>query len=108
MLPLTDMISGALLPHSGSGKSNQNALCLIPVFKRQEANERGADEECKFWLSPISLARNAGIRPHDLRHPKFLHLRLHCRELASLTAEFIGESQRRWKAKELQPVLGGE
>jgi hypothetical protein len=43
-------------------------------FYSDEGNEpahihvRGADGECKFWLSPISLARNAGIRPHDLRH----------------------------------------
>jgi hypothetical protein len=29
---------------------------------------RSADGECKFWLSPVSLARNRGIRPHDLRH----------------------------------------
>ena len=44
MPPLTDMIFDALLPHSESGKHNQNALCLIPVQnvcpKRQEANKR--------------------------------------------------------------------
>jgi len=50
MPPLTDMISGALLPHSESEKRNQNALCLIPVqnicSKRQEANNRiGADRK---------------------------------------------------------------
>ncbi|TCT18126.1 uncharacterized protein DUF4160 [Thiobaca trueperi] len=28
---------------------------------------RCADGECKFWLSPIALARNRGIPVHDLR-----------------------------------------
>lgn len=28
--------------------------------------EYGASE-CKFWLDPISLARNKGIKPHRLR-----------------------------------------
>jgi hypothetical protein len=28
---------------------------------------RSADGECKFWLLPVSLARNRGIRAHDLR-----------------------------------------
>jgi hypothetical protein len=28
---------------------------------------RSADGECKFWLSPISLARNRGMPPHQLR-----------------------------------------
>lgn len=28
---------------------------------------RSADGECKFWLSPISLARNKGIPAHQLR-----------------------------------------
>jgi hypothetical protein len=28
---------------------------------------RSADGECKFWLSPISLARNRGIPAHQLR-----------------------------------------
>jgi len=23
--------------------------------------------ECKFWLEPIRLAKNIGIKPHDLR-----------------------------------------
>lgn len=26
------------------------------------------DGECKFWLSPVRLARNMGIKPHDLRN----------------------------------------
>ncbi len=25
------------------------------------------DGECKFWLEPIALARNIGIKPYDLR-----------------------------------------
>ena len=28
---------------------------------------RSTDGECKFWLSPISLARNRGMPPHQLR-----------------------------------------
>ncbi|MBK5939355.1 DUF4160 domain-containing protein [Halochromatium roseum] len=28
---------------------------------------RGAEGECKFWLSPSSLARNRGIPAHQLR-----------------------------------------
>ena len=42
-------------------------------FFSDERNEpvhihvRNADGECKFWLDPIALARNRGIRPHDLR-----------------------------------------
>ena len=29
---------------------------------------RTADGDCKFWLEPvIGLARNQGVRPHDLR-----------------------------------------
>ena len=28
---------------------------------------RSAEGECKFWLSPISLARNRGIPAHQLR-----------------------------------------
>jgi len=28
---------------------------------------RSADGECKFWLSPISLARTRSIRSHQLR-----------------------------------------
>ncbi|WP_245537279.1 DUF4160 domain-containing protein [Thiocystis violascens] len=28
---------------------------------------RCSDGECKFWLSPVTLARNRGIPPHDLR-----------------------------------------
>ncbi|MDH4201075.1 MAG: DUF4160 domain-containing protein [Spirochaetia bacterium] len=25
------------------------------------------DSECKFWLDPISLARNKGMKPHQIR-----------------------------------------
>jgi len=25
------------------------------------------DGECKFWLEPIALARNIGVKPYDLR-----------------------------------------
>jgi len=28
---------------------------------------RSAEGECKFWLSPVSLARNRGIPSHQLR-----------------------------------------
>jgi hypothetical protein len=28
---------------------------------------RSSNGECKFWLSPILLAGNRGIPPHDLR-----------------------------------------
>ncbi len=28
---------------------------------------RCANSECKFWLSPVALARNRGIPSHDLR-----------------------------------------
>ncbi|MEA1051806.1 DUF4160 domain-containing protein [Lamprobacter modestohalophilus] len=28
---------------------------------------RSAEGECKFWLSPIALARNRGIPAHQLR-----------------------------------------
>ena len=42
-------------------------------FYSDEQNEpahihvRCADGECKFWLDPIMMAGNRGIRPHDLR-----------------------------------------
>ena len=42
-------------------------------FFSDERNEpahvhvRSSDGECKFWLDPIALAKNRGIRPHDLR-----------------------------------------
>ncbi len=28
---------------------------------------RTPDGECKFWLDDVRLARNRGVRPHDLR-----------------------------------------
>jgi len=28
---------------------------------------RTSDGECKFWLEPVSLARNMGLAPHTLR-----------------------------------------
>ena len=28
---------------------------------------RTPDGECKFWLNEIRLARNRGVKPHDLR-----------------------------------------
>lgn len=28
---------------------------------------RTPDGECKFWLDPISMARNRGLAPHTLR-----------------------------------------
>jgi hypothetical protein len=28
---------------------------------------RSAEGECKFWLSPISLARNRGVPSHKIR-----------------------------------------
>lgn len=42
-------------------------------FYSDETNEpphihvRSANGECKFWLDPVSLARNRGIPAHDLR-----------------------------------------
>jgi hypothetical protein len=42
-------------------------------FFSDEANEpphihvRNADGECKFWLQSVALARNRGVRAHDLR-----------------------------------------
>lgn len=33
---------------------------------------RGPDGECKFWLAPISLARNRGMRPPDIRRAEQL------------------------------------
>jgi hypothetical protein len=42
-------------------------------FYSDERNEpphihvESAEGECKFWLSPIRLARNKGISPVDLR-----------------------------------------
>jgi len=42
-------------------------------FYSDESNEpahihvRSPDGECKFWLDGVSLARNRGVRPHDLR-----------------------------------------
>ncbi|WP_242513355.1 DUF4160 domain-containing protein [Halochromatium salexigens] len=35
---------------------------------------RGAEGECKFWLSPISLARNRGIPAHQLQRDRENHL----------------------------------
>ena len=28
---------------------------------------RSPDGECKFWLDPITLAKNRGLTPHQLR-----------------------------------------
>jgi hypothetical protein len=28
---------------------------------------RSSDGECKFWLDPITLAKNRGLAPHKLR-----------------------------------------
>jgi len=28
---------------------------------------RTPDGECKFWLEDVRLARNRGVKPHDLR-----------------------------------------
>ncbi len=51
-------------------------LCIGPFrfhFYSDESNEpahihvRCSDGECKFWLDDVSLARNRGVRPHDLR-----------------------------------------
>ncbi len=42
-------------------------------FYSDESNEpahihvRSPDGECKFWLDPVSLARNRGIAVQDLR-----------------------------------------
>jgi hypothetical protein len=42
-------------------------------FYSDERNEpphihvESADGECKFWLTPIRLARNKGVPPADLR-----------------------------------------
>ena len=42
-------------------------------FYSDEGNEpphihvRTSDGECKFWLEPINLASNRGLRPNDLR-----------------------------------------
>ncbi len=42
-------------------------------FYSDERNEpphihvRAPDGECKFWLEPISLAKNRGLTPHVLR-----------------------------------------
>ena len=44
-----------------------------------------ADGECKFWLEPIALAGNKGLRPRDLRrierlvyeHREFLKEKYH-------------------------------
>ncbi|MBU4273682.1 MAG: DUF4160 domain-containing protein [Planctomycetes bacterium] len=46
---------------------------------------RCADGECKYWLNPIGLADNRGIRGHDLReierlvfkHQQFLMEKYH-------------------------------
>jgi hypothetical protein len=42
-------------------------------FYSDEANEpphihiRTPDGECKYWLDPVLLARNRGVKPHTLR-----------------------------------------
>lgn len=42
-------------------------------FYSDEGNEpphihvRSSDGECKFWLEPVILAQNRGIKAHDLR-----------------------------------------
>jgi hypothetical protein len=42
-------------------------------FYSDEGNEpphihvRGPEGECKFWLEPVRLAKNAGIAAHELR-----------------------------------------
>jgi hypothetical protein len=43
-------------------------------FYSDERNEpahihvRSSEDECKFWLDPIALAKNRGLSPHGLRH----------------------------------------
>ena len=43
-------------------------------FYSDERNEpahvhvRASDAECKFWLDPVSLARNRGMAAHQLRN----------------------------------------
>ena len=43
------------------------------LFYSDEGNEpphihvESGDEECKFWLDPVVLARNKGIPAHQLR-----------------------------------------
>ena len=42
-------------------------------FYSDELNEpahihvESPEGECKFWLSPVRLAKNKGIKPHDIR-----------------------------------------
>lgn len=50
---------------------------------------RSADGECKFWLSPISLARNRGIPGHDLRRIEQLVYK-HQQTLLQAFEEFHG------------------
>lgn len=33
---------------------------------------RSTSGECKFWLDPVGLARNRGIRGHELREIEWL------------------------------------
>ena len=43
-------------------------------FYSDESNEpphihaATVDGECKFWLEPVILARNIGLKPHIVRH----------------------------------------
>lgn len=47
-------------------------------FYSNESNEpahihiRSSEGECKFWLDPVRLAGNRGIKSHDLREIKRL------------------------------------
>ena len=44
-----------------------------------------ADGECKFWLQPIVLAGNKGLRPDDLRRIE----RLVCEHVAFLKEKYL-------------------
>jgi len=46
-----------------------------------------ADGECKFWLSPVRLARNKGVSPHVVREIERLVFK-HCDLLKDKYNEF--------------------
>lgn len=51
--------------------------CRFHFYSDQGGNAanihvRHGNHECKFWLSPIGVARNKGIPPHELRQLEHL------------------------------------
>ena len=61
----------AALPHYADPVANWSPFRFHFYSDEQmeppHVHVRSSDGECKFWLSPVQLASNRGLAPHDLR-----------------------------------------